>query len=42
VDHADAAGTLVSQYGNDWGTDLNILDRVVTQKALRPGQYAVL
>lgn len=41
-DYTDAAGTLVSQYGNDWGTDLNILDRVVTQKALRPGQYVVL
>jgi hypothetical protein len=41
-DTADGAGTLVSQYGNDWAPNLNILSKIVTQNALRPGQYAVL
>lgn len=41
-DTADGAGTLISQYGNDWAPNLNILSKVITQKALRPGQYAVL
>lgn len=42
ADTKDDVGTPVSQYGNDWAPNLNILSRVVTQKALRPGQYAVL
>lgn len=41
-DTADGAGTLISQYGNDWAPNLNILSKVITQKALRPGQYAIL
>lgn len=41
-DTKDGVGTRVSQYGNDWAPKLNILHKVITQKALKPGEYSIL